>query len=238
MAIGGLGGLGGLPYPSRDGSTVNSMPVFNDTDFNNAWANSMPAQYKSVELAGQRQYGDPMAQQYIGQIDNANMDSIAQGAGTSRESLASVEAFLRGKGLTGSWDGQRIVTGTDAYSPLNYGMGASHMVQTDQINPDYTAAQAAWGRARDARQQNQNRLQSAYDKNQLGNSAMGGVLPANYNSSSYGQISGAQNAGSTGGLGGLGGMSQAGGAYGGGSGAYNPTPFLPGSQSTSPWGGF
>lgn len=238
MASGGLAGLGGSPYPMRDGSAVNSRPVFNDTDFNNAWSDSMPSQYIWTELAGQRQYGDPNAQSFIGKIDNANMDSIAKGAGTSRESLSGIEAILRGMGLTGSWDGEKIVTGADAYSPLNFGMGASHKVQTDQINPDYTAGMAAWGRARDARQQNQNRLQSAYDKNQLGNSATGGVLPANYNSSSYGQISGQANTGSTGGLGGLGGMTQPGGAYGGGGGAYNPTPFLPGSMSDTLWQGF
>lgn len=231
-------GAFGSPYPIRDGMPVNSQPVMNDNDFNNAWQSSMPEQYIWQELAGQRQYGDQGAQSYIGQIDNANMDSIAQGAGTSRESLSGVEAYLRGMGLTGSWDGGRIVTGTDAYSPLNVHMGASHKVNTGQINPDFTAAQAAWGRARDARQQNQNRMQSAYDKNQLGNSAVGGVLPADYNSSSYGQISGAANTGSTGGLGGSGGMTQAGGAYGGGAGAYNPTPFLPGTMGESPWGGF
>lgn len=112
----------------------------------------------------------------------------------------------------------------------------------ERLNPLYAQALADREAAESQRGENQIRQQQAFDTTMMGNGAIGGVMPSDYSSPTYGQVTGQKQ----GGLGGLGGsdlsgvdMAQQSGDYRGGAGAYNPSPWGTGSfNGKSPWTGF
>jgi hypothetical protein len=151
---------------------------------------------------------------------------------------------------------QPIPFGTPTGNPGNYlptGPEGDHITNqlpegssvgeyNKRLNPEYDKVIAAQAAATAQRGENQIRQQQAFDTGMMGSGAIGGVMPSNYSDPTYGQITGQK----AGGLGGLGGVDLTGidntqqtGAYMGGAGAYNPSPWASNTfQNKNPWSGF
>jgi hypothetical protein len=230
-----MAGFQNWPYPTRAAfGAPNSQPVQSDAEFANAWdakVASVPQHLIDNEgvqlIAGAQGYDPTAARPYVDQIYGNTGDAARD------QLMADARAYF-------SFNSGK----TDLYGdPLAGRTGASHIVgQTWADNPEYAKVLADRSASEAQRGEAQTRNQQAYDTGLMGNGAVGGVMPSAYGSSTYGQITGQKQ----GGLGGLGGMDLTGvdnaqqtGAYTGGSGAYNPNPFAPGSfQNKNPWGGF
>lgn len=239
MAIGGLGGLGGLPYPSRT-SRPDSQWVKSDREWDAGWGSAIGEipQYNYASLTpGTEGFSPTVAAQYGGHIDSVMRENAGGATAGSPLEAAMLEAAKYGLTFQPGQqaNGASLSFSQNPYLNTSDPNAGSHMVATGN-NPAFGAINTQYEEARRQREENKVRQQQSYNVNMMGNNAENGVLPQNYSDANFGQVSG-----KTGGLGGLGGVNTGPqtGAYTGGSGAYNPSPFTPGNfQQSNPWSGF
>ncbi len=213
--------FGGSAYPTRGGSMPQSGQVMSDGEFNQGWQDKLATipQYLTTETPEWLNVSDVWRSGDLAQIDQlmkytSNPDQKFSFGSTATDGFGAPTTDYR------------IQTGTSSVS---------------ELNPEWSKLNDTFQTAKNLRAENQTRQQQAYDTTMMGNGAFGGVLPSNYADPNYGQVTGQK----TGGLGGLGGTDLTGignenqtGAYGGGSGSYNPTPWAAGWQGNKGWGGF
>jgi hypothetical protein len=216
--------FGKMPYPNRSPFAPQSGQVQSDQEFATGWQNHI----NSIS---------PTVREELGRItpwwQDANINSLSQTAPGFKDAYSTTEKMANSLGVTLTQDMNNggFMVGSAPELAMNY---------RNVANPEYAAAQDAFSQASKFRGENQIRQQQAYDTTLMGNNAIGGALPGNYADPNFGQVTG-----KVGGLGGLGGTDLTGinadsqtGAYSGGSGAYNPTPWGAGWQKSNPWGGF
>jgi hypothetical protein len=128
---------------------------------------------------------------------------------------------------------------------MGYAGGQTVGEEYTYTNPEWTRLNDAWQQATKERGENQIRQQQAYDTYLAGDGNIGGVIRGQYANPTAGMITGQEPGSSMSGLPGFGGIntgltgvddtSQS-GAYSGGSGRYNPSPYSPDAfTNRNPW---
>ena len=219
---------GRSPFPNRaDFAAPDSGIVQSDTEWNKAWTDRI----KSIP-----QYLDPVATgMSTPWWQSANINSLTASGGGPRGAYSDTEKLANSFGITLTQDANNggFMIGRAPDIQMEYAPAAP--------NPEYARITNDYANAQKYRGENQIRQQQAYDTILMGNNAQNGVLPSNYADPNYGQVTGQK----VGGLGGLGGADLTGvseqpsaGAFGGGFGSYNPTPWTPGNIKSGGWNGF
>jgi hypothetical protein len=217
--------FGGAAFPTRGQNTPNSGQVMSDGEFNQGWEGKLATVPQYFAGASRPTFTNVQDLYKAGQVDQAN--ALVQRAAAEN--------------LNYKWEGRGGTTLAGDFNPGNYMVQTGMEAGPQELNPEWARINNDFQSARGLRSENQTRQQQAYNTTMAGNGAFGGVLPANYTDPNYGQVTGQK----TGGLGSLGGADLTGigsdnqtGAYSGGSGSYNLTPFAAGWQSNKTWGGF
>jgi hypothetical protein len=217
---------------------------------------------RDVQLVpGAGGYEQEAAKPYVDDIMNQNKDAWikqASGAGwnigdiTANWQSATNMGYIPTLGADGAISLSRNAYGANPQSVARStadqtgfagGQTVTETIQTE--NPLWQAAANTFLQAQKERGENQIRQQLAYDTFLAGDGNIGGVIRPSYADPNAGMITGQAPGASTSGLPGFGGITDGltgvddtsqSGAYSGGSGRYNPSPFAPDAfTNRNPW---